>query len=87
MESTNLSAGLLGPAPSGPAPAPRMPSGWGEKRLLSDTSQVGTMAPQRSFFFVIVCVSGSGPALGLGMSRQNHSEPNVVSFSWNVDGP
>ncbi|XP_051921294.1 matrin 3-like 1.2 isoform X2 [Hippocampus zosterae] len=29
MESTNLSAGLLGPAPSGPAPPPRMPSGWG----------------------------------------------------------
>ncbi|XP_061130740.1 matrin 3-like 1.2 isoform X2 [Syngnathus typhle] len=49
MESTNLSAGLLGPAPSGPGPAARMQSSW-----------------------------GSGPSPGLGMSRQNRSEPDVL---------
>ncbi|XP_077588832.1 matrin 3-like 1.2 [Stigmatopora nigra] len=59
MESTNMSAGLLGPAPQGLGPSSRRPSAWGEM----DSRQMPYKRP-----------SGSGMGLGmLGQNRSGPS--------------
>ncbi|XP_077465589.1 matrin 3-like 1.2 isoform X2 [Stigmatopora argus] len=59
MESTNMSAGLLGPAPQGLGPSSRRPSAWGEM----DSRQLPYKRP-----------SGSGMGLGMsGQNRSGPS--------------